>query len=279
MGSALLFFCQTMKSNQDQRVKHASGVTKQSIAKTVPSTVPTSIEIDSSPEKNSLFKRASDHSINAIISLPPNGSSGESTVATQYRSNPSNASNAYDNSSVKSKSSSSKSQIPPTYTSNIKHSNAASKHHVESPGKVVCIRDSSSEDEVQFVDDKPKHVTYSSSTGDPKTIKIRHAITVKNDPNANSLMPNAKSRPSKSVPRTSSHPVRDPSAATEDADILNAKSTMNAIIELQVNGHPGNHSFVSVFCLNFPAWIEFHILAIVRCDVHSFVVFFEWEPK
>lgn len=226
-------FAQTVKSNQDQRVINSSAAAmsaKQSSAISMLEVSDTSIEVISSPEKYSPSKKASDHSINHIISLPPTANNNKSTMPTQYKSNTANANSASFNSFDGMKS---KSQPPkPSPNSNIvgNHSKATMagfKHHVESTDKFVhVIKDSSSEDEVQIVDDKPKHVAFASSSSDAKAIKQK-----RDKIRSNSLQGNAK--PRKSILKASPHSTRDPLA--EDDDIRNAESTMKELKELSVN--------------------------------------------
>lgn len=225
-----------MKANQDQRVIHSStaAVSSKQLSNTklVHDGINNSIEIMSSPEKNSPSKKASDHSINHIISVLPIANNSKTavtaTATTQQKSNAPNANPAFNNfDSMKSKSQPSKGATHSNIVSNhSKVTNTVQKNHAESP--VHVIKDSSSDDEVQIVDDKPKHVAFASSSLDPKAIKHKRD---KVKTNVNASVVTSKPRPPKSILK-SPHSVRDPLA--DDDDIRNARSTMNALKELEV---------------------------------------------
>lgn len=113
------------------------------------------------------------------------------------------------------------------------HSKAANKDfkiHIESPDKSVqIIEDSSSEDEVQIIDENPKHVAFATSTSSMEAKAMKH----KRDKIKSTILPaNAKPRPPKSILKTSPS-SRDPLA--DDDDIRNVESVMNALKELEVN--------------------------------------------
>lgn len=202
---------------------------KQSNTKQMVDVSNQSIEIGSSPERNSPCKKASDHSINHIISLPPVVNNSKAVAQTHGKSNPTTASlrpnnpnNNFD--SMKSKSQSSKVTMNSNIASN--HSKVTTINlSTESPDKVVhIIKDSSSEDEVQIVDDSPRHVAFASSSHDAKLLQY------KRDKIKTSIL--AKPRPPKSILKPPPSATRDPLA--EDDDIRNAASTMNALKELEV---------------------------------------------
>lgn len=238
-----------MKSNQDQQVIHFNAATtsaKPTSHPKLPQIIhQQSIEILSSPEKNSPSKKASDHSINHIISLPPSANNNSTTLTpTKYRNNTSNASshpnNAFNNfDNAKSKSQPSKLSLNSNVVNNHgnKAPNADSKIRQESRDKTVhVIKDSSSEDEVQIVDiSSPKHVAFASSSDDPKSIK--HKQRDKNKPSL--LAANLKQRIPKSILKSSPHTSRDPLA--DDDDMRNAESTMSALKELSVS-----HRYTSI---------------------------------
>lgn len=228
-----------MKSSQDQQVINFSTAALSAKQSNSNSTNNNSSEIGSSPEHSSSSKKASDHSINHIISLPPSSNNSKVISSTKISSNASN--NAYDTiGNVKSKCQSSK----PLLNSNIirnrsKDTSIEFKIKIESPEKIVhIIKDSSSDDEVQIIDDKPKHIAIASSS---VTSNVTHVKTNKNKRdkiNSNNIVgastikiPNAQRIP-KSILKTSHHSPRDP---LTDDDILNAQTTMNALKELEVN--------------------------------------------
>lgn len=207
--------------------------TKQSNTQLMVDVPNQSIEIASSPERNSPSKKASDHSINHIISLPPIVNNSKPVTQPHGKTNTSTASsrpnNPYNNSdSMKSKSQSSKPTMNPNIVSN--HSKVVNINvniHSESPDKVVhLIKDSSSDDEVQIVDDSPRHVAFASSS-----LNDAKAVQYKRDKIKTSIL--AKPRLPKSILKPLPHSTRDPLA--EDDDIRNAESTMNALKELEVN--------------------------------------------
>lgn len=235
-----------------------------------------SIEIGSSPERNSPCKKASDHSINHIISLPLVVNNSKSVTQTHGKSNtstaslrPNNPNNNFD--SMKSKSQSSKVTMNSNIASNhSKVTNINLSIQTESPDKVVhIIKDSSSEDEVQIVDDSPRHVAFASSSHDAKLLQY------KRDKIKTSIL--AKPRPSKSILKPPPNATRDPLA--EDDDIRNAESTMNALKELEVGTLIHNDEKIYIFLSTFSS-IEFsrsclHNVFFPYCRIlHNFSFFF-----
>lgn len=253
-----MFFSQTVKSNQDEQVINISAAAKsakQSNTNQLDDTTNQTIEIASSPERNSPSKKASDHSINHIISLPPIVNNSKGVTQTHGKSNtstaPSRPTNPYNNfDSMNSKNQSSKPTMNPNIVSN--HMNI----HTESPDKVVhLIKDSSSDDEVEIVDDSRRHVAFaSSSTNDAKSVQY------KRDKIKTSIL--TKPRPPKSILKPLPHATRDPLA--EDDDIRNAESTMNALKELEVKLTMIKIKF-DFFFQNFQAFQIFQILSFHKC--------------
>lgn len=102
-------------------------------------------------------------------------------------------------------------------TPDLKHAVAAS-----SPKSVLVIKDSSSEDEIQFVEHKPKRVSFDDN---PKRILY-------DDSGKRMLSPLASATAAK-LKRDKIKTTRDPMVDDEDNRYID--TTMNALKELQVN--------------------------------------------